>query len=145
MARNQTVVHAPIEQVFAVLADPYRYHEWVVGAKEIRGVDGAWPEPGSVFHHSIGVGPVTLKDNTECLEVDAPHRIVLEARGRPLGRARIEMRLDPCPEGTTVTMDEIVVSPPAMKLLSPLLDPLIRARNTEGLRRFTSAVTTVTS
>lgn len=139
MARNQTVVHAPIDQVFAVLADPYRYHEWVVGAKEVRGADGPWPAVGSVFHHSLGVGPLTLHDNTECLELDAPHRIVLEARGRPLGRARVEIRLLSVPEGTEVTMDEVAVSPPLVKLLGPILDPLIHIRNVEALRRLGAA------
>ena len=139
MARNESVISVPVEQVFAVLADPYRYHEWVVGAKEIRGVDGQWPEPGSVFHHSIGVGPVTLQDNTECLEVEEPHRIMLEARARPLGRARIEMRLTEVEGGTRVTMDEVAVSPPLMKLLNPVIDPLIHARNVEALRRLAIA------
>ncbi|GAC1316611.1 MAG: SRPBCC family protein [Acidimicrobiales bacterium] len=139
MARNASMIPVPPEQVFAVLADPFRYHEWVVGAKEVRGVDGDWPEPGSVFHHSLGMGPLTLQDNTECLEVDAPRRIVLEARARPLGRARIEIRLVAVPEGTRVTMDEVVVSPPLMKLAGPLMDPLMHLRNVEALRRLGAA------
>ena len=72
--------------------------------------------------------PVTLKDNTECLEEQAPHRILLEARGL-----------------TTVRMDEVVLSPPPMKLLNPLLDPLIHVRNIEAMRCFAAAVTTVAS
>ncbi len=142
MARNESVIPLPVEQVFAVLADPYRYHEWVVGAKEVRGVDGKWPEPGSIFHHTIGIGPLTLHDNTECLEVEEPNRILLEARGRPLGRARIEVRLTEAPEGTRVTMDEVAVSPPMMKLLNPLIDPLIQLRNVEALRRLAVAAGT---
>ncbi|GAC1376381.1 MAG: SRPBCC family protein [Acidimicrobiales bacterium] len=141
MARTQTTVPVPIERVFAVLADPYRYHEWVVGAKEIRDADATWPEVGSLFHHSVGVGPLTLKDNTQCLEVDAPTHIVLEARARPLGRARVDIRLEQVDGGTRVTMDEVATSPPLMKLLNPVLDPLVHVRNVESLRRLTAAAT----
>ncbi|GAC1600519.1 MAG: SRPBCC family protein [Acidimicrobiales bacterium] len=141
MARTQTTVPAPIERVFAVLADPYRYHEWVVGAKKIRDADTAWPAAGSVFHHSVGMGPFTLNDNTQCLEVDAPTHIVLEARARPLGRARVDIRLDKVDGGTRVTMDEVATSPPLVKLLNPVLDPLVHIRNVESLRRLTAAAT----
>lgn len=141
MARTQTTVPAPIERVFAVLADPYRYHEWVVGAKEIRDADAGWPAPGSIFHHSIGEGPLTLKDNTQCLEVDAPTRIVLEARARPLGRARVDIRLEQVDGGTQVVMEEEATSPPLMKLLNPVFDPLVHLRNVESLRRLTAAAT----
>lgn len=141
MARNCTVVSATPEEVFAVLADPSYYPRWVVGAKEIRGVEGRWPEPGSTFHHSIGLGPLTLADSTESVEVEPPLRLVLEARGRPLGRARVELTLRPVDGGTEVTMDERASSPPLARLLNPVLDPFVHARNTESLRRLRNLVT----
>ena len=142
MARTETTIPAPIERVFAVLADPYRYHEWVVGAKEIRDADAGWPAAGSVFHHAVGVGPLTLKDNTQCLEVQAPTHIVLEARARPLGRAKVDIHLDTVEGGTRVIMDEVATSPPLVKLLNPVLDPLVHLRNVESLRRLTAAAAT---
>lgn len=144
MATNRTAVDAAPEAVWAVLANAQEYPRWVVGAKGIRAVDGRWPEPGSRFHHSIGLGPLTLQDNTECLLADPPTHLVLEARGRPLGRARIELTLTPVGTGTDVVtevvMDEVVVSPPLLRLLSSVIDPVTSLRNAESLRRLRGVV-----
>ncbi len=135
MACNRVTVEVPPERVWSVLADASKYPGWVVGAKEIRAVDGDWPEPGSRFHHSVGVGPLTLQDNTKSIEADAPHRLVLEARARPLGKARIELDLRPVEGGTEIVMHEVVSSPPVMSLLNFCFDPLTYTRNAESLRR----------
>ncbi len=139
MACNQRTIDATPDQIWAVLADPMSYDRWVVGAKDIRTADDTWPEVGSRFHHTSGFGPLQLKDNTKVLESEPPHRLVMEARGRPLGIARIEMRLEPEGSGTKVTMTEKAVRPDPVKLLNPALDPLIHSRNTETLRRLEEA------
>ena len=50
LADGRTVVtrrvHAPADDVWSVLADGWRYANWVVGASRIREVDPQWPEPG---------------------------------------------------------------------------------------------------
>ena len=135
MACNQRTIDATPEQIWAVLADPMSYDRWVVGAKDIRTADGAWPEPGSALHHTSGFGPFNLKDNTKVLEAEPPRRIVLEARGRPLGIANIEVRLEPEGGGTKVTMIEEVVRPAGARTMNPALNPLIHSRNVETLRR----------
>jgi hypothetical protein len=112
----------------------------VVGAKEVRSVDAGWPAAGTRFEHSVGAGPFTLQDNTKSLVSEPPHRLVLEARGRPLGRARIEMVMTGSPSATEVTMIEDVVSPMLLRWCNPLLSPLIRARNVESLRRLAGLV-----
>ena len=61
-----------------MLADPFAYAEWVVGAKEIRGADPGFPQKGTRFHHSVGVGPFVIKH----------HSRVLEVGGEPPARAR---------------------------------------------------------
>ncbi len=117
-----------------------RYDHWVVGAKDIRTADGSWPEPGSTLQHSSGFGPLQLKDVTTVLEAEPPRRIVLEARGRPLGIARIELALVPHGSGTKVTMTEHVVRPArAARGLNGALGPLIHSRNVETLRRLEEA------
>ena len=135
MARTTIHVTAPAEAVFAVLADPASYDHWVVGCKEIRGVEGAWPEPGATFHHSVGMGPITVKDSTTATESAPPHRLVLRARARPTGVARVEIDLAARDGGTEVTITEVPVEGPPALLHNPVQDWLIDRRNREGLRR----------
>lgn len=135
MASNERTIQATPEQVWAVLADAMSYDRWVVGAKDIRTADGSWPEAGSSLHHTSGFGPFELKDTTTVLASDPPRRIVLEARGRPLGIARIEIELEPEGSATRAKMTEYVVRPAAVRAMNLALDPLIRPRNAETLRR----------
>ncbi len=85
---------ASVEDVFAALVDPETYPEWLYGARHIRDVDESWPEPGSQFHHMVGpVMPVTIADSTEVLEIEPPHRLVMEVRFRPIGWAEVTFTL----------------------------------------------------
>jgi uncharacterized protein YndB with AHSA1/START domain len=135
MARTTILVNATPDAVFAVLSDPWTYEHWVVGCKEIRGVEGEWPEPGSTFHHSVGLGPLTVKDSTSATESAPPHRLVLRARARPTGVARVELELAARDGGTEVTITEVPIEGPPAVLHNPVQDWLIDRRNREGLRR----------
>jgi uncharacterized protein YndB with AHSA1/START domain len=137
MATNTTHVDAPREEVWAVLADPESYGHWVVGSKHVRDADSGWPEPGTRFHHTVGFGPLEIKDHTEVIESRAPERLVLRARARPSGSANVILELAPSPsgEGTTIVMDEYPVSGVAKVVHNPLQDKLIHRRNVESLRR----------
>jgi uncharacterized protein YndB with AHSA1/START domain len=130
----------PPERVFDVLRDPWRFADWVVGAKEIRAVDATWPAVGSRFHHRFGVGPLTIDDSTVLEEIDPPTRLVLRARARPAGVARVELRLVPVTGGTEVHMEERPVSGVAERLDNPLLDALVVVRNRRSLRRLAALV-----
>jgi NAD(P)-dependent dehydrogenase (short-subunit alcohol dehydrogenase family)/uncharacterized protein YndB with AHSA1/START domain len=136
VARNRIHIRAEPEAVFGLLSDPDRYPEWVVGASDIRDYDRSFPEPGSRFHHEVGLRAVTLSDHTEVLEADSPRRLVLKAKARPLGTARIALELSASAEGTEVLMDER----PGDRLSSllagnPVADGLLRLRNAESLSR----------
>ena len=123
------------EQVWQVIADPYAYADWVVGAKEIRGHDPGWPGKGALLHHTVGTAAAHVKDNTEVLEVDAPKHIKLRGRVRPIGSADIVLDIADNGKGSTVKIKEVVVSGPASKIPQRLLDPLLLLRNAETLRR----------
>jgi len=140
VSRNELTVEATPEQIWAVLADAMSYDRWVVGASDIRTADGTWPEPASALHHTSGFGPFKLKDKSLVVQSEPPRRLVLEARGRPLGAARIELTLEPDGSATKVTMFEDAVRPPLLRRLNPLMAPLLHARNVETLRRL-AAVT----
>ena len=125
----------PPTAVWDALADSGGYGYWVVGSKAIRDADPQWPEPGSKFHHTIGIGPLTVSDHTESLEADPPRRLQMRAKARPLGTARVTLELEPRDGGTLVRMVEHPDGVGAILRLNPFLHLFTKARNAESLMR----------
>ena len=145
MATNTRTMPVAPEQVWAVLADPSNYGDWVVGAKKVRSSEGNWPSKGASFHHTVGVWPLHIRDETSVLESNQPKSLVLRAKVRPLGFARIELRLSPSPGGTQVAMTEEPSAPFIARMVRRLFDPVIYLRNGEALRRLESLARTAES
>jgi uncharacterized protein YndB with AHSA1/START domain len=141
MARTTLRTDATPEQVFAVLDDPWRFADWVVGAKKIRAVDATWPEPGSRFHHRFGFGPFTIDDSTVLEERVPGERMVLRARARPTGVARVIVDLVPAEGGTEIQIEEHPISGFAERIHNPLLDALVVVRNKRSLQRLADLAT----
>ena len=137
MAQNSLEITAPVEAVWGVLADPRLYAIWVVGASAVRRVDGHWPQPGASFHHTQSL---LLRDTSTVLEAEPPHRLLLEARARPLAVVNVEARLAPEGGGTRLTITEWVTGGPADLLPRKLTDGLIHVRNAIGIRRLRDLV-----
>ncbi|MFF1879576.1 SRPBCC family protein [Leifsonia sp. NPDC058230] len=135
MSVNLRRVACTPEQIFVVLADPWVYPTWVVGASRMRAADTGWPEPGTKLHHSIGVWPFVLNDETRVDTWDAPHRVVLEAKTRPVGRERVIIEVEPQGHGCLVRIEEYVLSGPLLLIPQRLLDVVFHIRNAETLRR----------
>jgi hypothetical protein len=123
------------EQVFAVLNDGWTYPVWVVGATRMRDVDEGWPAPGTKLHHSFGVWPLVIDDSTEVMEIAPDQRLVLEARGWPVGKARVEITVKADADGSLVSIDEDVTDGPAKFLPESIRLAGIDVRNRETLRR----------
>ena len=140
MSTHRLTIDASPQEVFAVLADAHSYEHWVVGCDGIRAVEGDWPAVGSKFFHTVGVGPIKTKDNTKVLAVDPPHELVLEARARPAGVAKVIFRLVPVDGGTEVSIEEYPIKGIAKVTHNPLQDRLIKLRNVETLRRLQKQV-----
>ena len=138
MARNEIDIAAPPEAVFAVLADPRSYARWVVGSRAIRAADPGWPAPGAVFDHAQGFGPLVLKDTTIVLECDRPRLLALRVNARPLTVAHVTLTLEPRDGGTHVVMREAPADLRSMVTMNPVVDPLLRMRNAESLKRLKS-------
>lgn len=133
MREITTELPVPVEAAWAVIADPDTYPRWLVGAVEILSVDNAWPAPGASFRHRVGLaGPLTTQDSTTVKSIEAPHRLVLEARARPFGRAHVEIDVRSSRTGCEIAMREGILAP--LTRLTPLLQPLIVARNQKSLR-----------
>jgi hypothetical protein len=108
----ERVTLASRRQVWDVIADGWTYTQWVVGNSRMRAVDPDWPQAGSTIHHSIGIWPVLLNDETVVQECIPLELLVLEAKGRPFGKARITLRLSDVDHGCRIEMSEVPVGAP---------------------------------
>lgn len=135
MARNSVWIDAPVATVWDVLSDPFAYPDWVVGAQRARAADPSWPAPASRLHHRVGVGPLSIRDRTCVLECEPQRRLVLDAAARPLGRARVEITIEPEGDGTRLVLVEDPSGYVSLLRLNPGVHVALRLRNVEALRR----------
>jgi hypothetical protein len=117
------------------------------GARKIRSVDAGWPEPGSSFHHQVGVAPLVLNDATTVRDVEPGRLLDLKAKARPAGVASVRFELEELAGGSTrVVLREAPESGPghlAWSLGGRLwMDPMLRARNESSLQRLKHLVET---
>jgi uncharacterized protein YndB with AHSA1/START domain len=135
---NRAQISATPDEVWQVLADGWLYPLWVVGATRMRAVDDDWPAVGSRIHHSVGVWPLVLNDETRVLDREPGRRLVLRASAWPTaGDADVSIELEPTGRGTAVEMREDVVAGPGALVPAPLRRPAIAWRNAESLKRLT--------
>jgi uncharacterized protein YndB with AHSA1/START domain len=125
----------PPEAVWDALADAGGYGYWVVGSKEIRDADADWPAPGSKFHHTVGFGPFEISDHTVALEAERPTLLTVRAKGRPLGTARVTLKMTELDGGTLVRMTENPDGVTSLLAFNPLIQLLTVGRNAESLMR----------
>ena len=135
MTRTTRTIDATPDQVWDVLADGWLYPLWVVGATRMRAVDDSWPAPGSKLHHSVGVWPAVLDDNTEVTDCDPLRMLSLRARAWPFGEAHVILHLNEYGGGTRVVIEEDAVSGPGKLVPKPARAPGLKWRNVETLRR----------
>jgi uncharacterized protein YndB with AHSA1/START domain len=140
VARNEIRIAASREAVFAVLADPERYADWILGTSETRGANGDWPAEGSSLRYRAGIGPIALSDATEVIESDPPRRLLLRARMRPFGETAIELELEPEDTGTRLVMTEEPVEGLVDATHNPVTDAVLSKRNEVTLERLRSLV-----
>lgn len=136
----ERVVHADPERVFHVLTDAWLMPVWVVGATHIRDVDESWPRPHARMHHQVGPWPISISDSTAVVECDPPRRFVLQGRAFPAGEVRIELTVEPHPDGSLVRMAEGPSYGAVRVLDNPLQRRLLAARNRESLARLADIV-----
>ena len=140
MATVSCRMEATPEAVYAALSDGWLYSGWVVGTSHMRAVEKDWPAVGTRLFHASGIWPAALRDETQVEESSPGERLVMTARGRPVGEARIEITLTPEGTATLVTMTETPVSGPGRWVHNPVTEALLVRRNVEGLARLTAIV-----
>ncbi|WP_405981953.1 SRPBCC family protein [Streptomyces sp. NBC_00158] len=82
--RHQLIRRSP-PAVWAVLAEPNAYGEWVVGPSESAPLDGAWPGVGSRLRKTIRLGPWSFDGVTTVRHAEPGRELELEASFKPLG------------------------------------------------------------
>lgn len=123
------------KQVWDVVADGWTYSQWVVGNTRMRAVAPDWPAAGSKIHHTIGVWPVVVNDETVVESCTPLEELVLLARVRPFGGARITLRLVDVHDGTRIEMAEVPVGGPLNWVPHRLALLLVYPRNCECVER----------
>ncbi len=122
-------------EVFAVLADPDSYPDWLIGTSDIRDHDPDWPAVGSKFNHLVGIKPFVLPDSTVVVEVEPDRLLRLHVRARPLVSAVVTFTITGGTDGCVVCIEEEPALRVIGNLVRPLLDPVIHVRNHRSLRR----------
>ncbi len=135
MARVTTEMAATTDDVWAVLSDGWTYSAWVVGTVKIREVEPGWPAVGAKLHHAFGAWPLMIKDETEVLECEPGRRLLMQARGWPMGEATVELTLRAAGGHTVVEMYEEPTVGPGAWLNNPLVEAVGKKRLAETLER----------
>lgn len=138
----EKVIEAPVDRVFAVLADGWTYSDWVVGTVHVRNVDDAWPQVGARLHHKAGPWPFSLSDTSTVLVCEPSRKLALRAGLWPIGEARVVFTLEPVgAEATRVRIAEDFAAGPLRWLRNKLNDVVLHHRNRETLNRLADFAT----
>ena len=141
MAYTARVFDAPAAVVFDVLIRPETYPQWLICPEAIRSVDDDWPAVGSRFHHRVGVGPLTIPDDSEVVELRPGRVLALRVRARPFVSAVARFEVMAVGERRcVVTLEEEPTLRSIGALVRPVVDPVVHARNHRSLRRLANVV-----
>jgi uncharacterized protein YndB with AHSA1/START domain len=135
MATVTATIRTSPSVVFGVLADGWLYSNWVVGTSHMRAVEKDWPAVGTRLHHAAGIWPIVARDESVVEEMEPNRRLVLTAKGRPLGEARVVIELVATGEHTLITMTETPTAGPGKWAHNPLSEAILVRRNVESLAR----------
>ncbi|MFG1815274.1 SRPBCC family protein [Kribbella sp. NPDC049174] len=135
MAENEWLIRAPVAEVFAILTDGWTYAAWVAGASRVRAVEEGFPQPGYSLHHSVGVWPLVIDDSTTVLQYEPLRFLQLRVRAWPTGEGQVEFVATDRGGDCHLVMREQAVKGPAAAVPQSLIDPILRIRNHETLRR----------
>ncbi|MFI1770047.1 SRPBCC family protein [Streptomyces sp. NPDC020800] len=104
MAVRHQLIRRPPHAVWAVLADPTRYGEWVVGPSRSVPLDQTWPAVGSRLRYTVRLGPWSADGVTTVRHRESASELELEASFKSLGTARIFLQLRPWGEDETLVI-----------------------------------------
>ncbi|MFE2070433.1 SRPBCC family protein [Streptomyces sp. NPDC059467] len=104
MAVDHQLIRRPPHAVWAVLADPACYGEWVVGPTRSVPLDQTWPAVGSRLRYTVRLGFWSADGVTTVRHQEPGSELELEASFKRLGTARIFLQLRPWGEEETLVI-----------------------------------------
>lgn len=129
-------VHASPGQVWAVLADGWRYATWAVGTTRVGEVDRAWPAVGSRLRHRAGAWPIAVDGHVEVLAGQPGRLLVLGTRAWPVGTTRLRIMMSANDShGSIVRIAEDAAGGPVGLVPGRIRDRFLISRHQETLRR----------
>lgn len=91
---------APPDEVWPVVLDPSRLHEWVTIHRSLTSADPGPPRAGFRMAQQLAIRGVPVSVSWVLTECEAPFFARWKGRGPAGARARIEYRLEPSGVGT---------------------------------------------
>ncbi|MBT2439880.1 SRPBCC family protein [Streptomyces sp. ISL-36] len=137
--RHQLIRRSP-EAVWAVLADPSRYSDWVVGTSDTQPLDDDWPRVGARLRYTVRIGPWSGSGETIVRRCAPGAELELEAAARGIGTARIALEVRPWGEETLVICDEHPLRGLGGRWHNTLSDAAIQLRHRGMLPRLAQVV-----
>ncbi len=91
---------APPDEVWPVVLDPHRLHQWVTIHRALTSADDGPPRAGFRMSQQMTIRGVPVAVSWVLEECDPPRTARWTGRGPAGARARIEYRLEPSESGT---------------------------------------------
>jgi carbon monoxide dehydrogenase subunit G len=98
--REAIDIGATPEDVYDMMLDPGRLHEWVTIHRKINKADSGEPQRGFKMDQTLCLRHANFKVHWTLTEAERPHRATWEGRGPAGSYARTSYTLSPNGEGT---------------------------------------------
>jgi carbon monoxide dehydrogenase subunit G len=92
-------IDAPPEEVYDLMLDPGRLHEWVTIHRKVNKVDSGEPSEGFHMDQTLCLRRTNFKVHWTLTEADRPHSATWEGRGPAGSYARTSYRLEKAKNG----------------------------------------------
>jgi len=139
---SMIVVDAPIERVWAVLADVEGQARWMQEMKAIRVLTPGPVGVGMVAEADVRMFGITVTDPVTITEFEPPHRYAISHDGTFKGRGVITLEFGADGTTTIVRWEELLIPPVLPHLGALVMTPALGAVFQADLVRFKELVET---
>jgi uncharacterized membrane protein len=140
--RSLVVIDAPIETVWAALADVADQPRWMTEMKAIRMLDQGPIGVGTRCEADVRMFGITVTDPVTITEFEPPHRYAISHDGTFRGRGLITLEAGADGTTTIVRWEELLIPPLLAHLGSLAMTPALTAIFQADLGRFKELVET---